>query len=391
MAREPILIAKTIYGDTEKQAVNDVLNSGWLGNGPKTKEFENKLASYIGVKHAIFVNSGSSALLLALKSLNLPKGSEVITCAAGFPSTLNPIVHAGFIPVVVDCELDTMNIDPAKVYEAISPDTKAIIYAHAAGNPANIKELESFGLPTIEDACDAIGAEYNGRKIGSFGTLSCFSFYASHHITAGGGGGMVMTNDRDLATKIYSMRDWGKYYDSPDFYQTNHTDFNMDIDGIAYDRNYSYQTIGFNMKQIELGAAFGLAQFDRLEQFVLARNYRFILLNGFLRNIVQKYMIPIRSYDDAEPSWFFYPMILKESGIRDKFVKYLEKNNIHTRLFFAGNIVRQPALKSVSYKAVGGLTNADKLMKDALMIGVHPAITLEDTEYIVGKIREFFK
>jgi CDP-4-dehydro-6-deoxyglucose reductase, E1 len=386
---EPVLIAKAIYGEEEKRAVNEVLDSGWLGNGKKTEEFQNLISKYVGVKHGIFVNSGSSALLLALKSLNLPKGSEVITCAAGFPSTLNPIIHLGLVPVVVDCELETFNINPKLAVKAMSKKTSAIVFAHAAGNPVDIDGLRPIfdRVPSIEDACDALGATYGGQQIGSFGTLAAFSFYASHHITAAGGGGMVVTNDTSLATKIYSLRDWGKYYDNPSFYQTNFTQFNMDVDGIPYDRNYSYQNVGFNLKQIELGAAFGVAQFDRLAGFVEARNKNFKYYDTLLKHLFEK----IKINKKAVPSWFFYPMTLKIAGQRDKLVEYLEKRGIHTRLFFAGNITRQPALKDERVKIKGSLNNADRLMKDTLMIGVHPALSKDDTTRVASTILEFFK
>lgn len=384
-----IYIAKAIYGEEEKRAVNEVLDSGWLGNGKKTKEFESQISKYVGVKHGIFVNSGSSALLLALKALNLPKGSEVITCAAGFPSTLNPILHLGLTPVVVDADVETLNINPKLAVKAMSKKTSAIVFAHAAGNPVDIDDLQPVlsRVPSVEDACDALGASYDGKRIGSFGTLAAFSFYASHHITAGGGGGMVVTNDTNLATKIYSLRDWGKYYDSPEFYQTNFTQFDMDIDGIPYDKNYSYASVGFNLKQIELGAAFGVEQFKRLEGFVEARNRNF----NFYDKVLGSYFEKIKVRKKAVPSWFFYPMTFKDSGLRDKLVEYLEERGIHTRLFFAGNITRQPALKDSRVKIKGNLENADKLMRDTLMIGVHPAITPEDQKRVAQQVINFFE
>ena len=382
-----ILVAKAIYGDEEKEAVMEVLDSGWLGNGARTETFQNLLANYIGVKHGIFVNSGSSALLLALKALNLPKDSEVITCAAGFPSTLNPIIHAGLTPVVVDCELDTFNIDIKLAKKALSSKTSAIIFAHAAGNPVDLDGLDYIlrRVPSIEDNCDALGAEFDYKKTGSFGTLSACSFYASHHITAAGGGGMVFTDDTDLATKIFSMRDWGKFYDKPGFYQNNNTQLNVDIDGIAYDKNYSYQTIGFNMKELEIGAAFGIEQFKRLPSFIAARNNNFKEFYDRFEDISD--FIKPRVYKGAKPSWFFYPLTLKR-GNRDNMIKYLELNNIHTRLFFAGNIIRQPALKGSNIKVIGDLPNADKLMRDTLMLGIHPDIRISDINYVYQKIKD---
>lgn len=391
--RKPILIAEAIYGQEEKDNVNKVLDSGWLGSGKYTTELQDKMAAYIGVKHGIFTNSGSSALLLALKALNLPKGSEVITCAAGFPSTLNPIIHAGLKPVVVDAELDTLNIDPKMAKKAMSAKTSAIVFAHAAGNPVDLDALEPIlkQIPSVEDNCDALGAMFNGRRTGSFGTLSALSFYASHHITAAGGGGMVLTDDTDLATNMYSLRDWGKTYYDPAFYQNNFTQFDMVIDGVPYDRNYSYDTIGFNMKQVEVGAAFAVAQLKRLPGFVEKRNRNYKRFADYFYTSMNRYFIPVRSYAGAIPSWFFFPFILRDDAPfnRQQLVTRLEEKGIHTRLFFAGNIIRQPALQFEDIKVVGELKNADKLMEDALMIGVHPNLTDKDIDYVIETVNNF--
>ena len=395
MKKRNILIAETIYGEPEKKAVNKVLDSGWLGEGKYTTLLEKQISDYIGVKHAIFVNSGSSALLLGLKALNLPAGSEVITCAAGFPSTMNPIFHAGLKPVVVDCELDTLNIDPKKALKAMTKKTSAIVFAHAAGNPVDLDALKPImdRVPSVEDTADALGSKWGKKMTGSFGTVSALSFYASHHMTAGGGGGMVLTDSTDLATTMYSLRDWGKTYKSPEYYQTDETKLNIVIDGVQYDRNYGYDTIGFNFKLIEMGAAFGTEQFKRLPGFVKARNRNFDLLQKILRFSWTDYFIPIRSYPNATPSWFFFPFILRDdcSFSREDFMVYLESKGIHTRLFFAGNILRHPALKKKYIKVVGGTTNADKLMSDALMIGIHPGMELDDVQYVVDMVNKFLQ
>lgn len=390
-----ILIAETIYGEPENKAVNKVLASGWLGEGKYTTLLEKQISEYIGVKHAIFVNSGSSALLLGLKALNLPKGSEVITCAAGFPSTMNPIFHAGLKPVVVDCELDTLNIDPKKALKAMTKNTSAIMFAHAAGNPVDLDGLKPImdRVPSVSDACDALGSKWGDKMIGSFGTVSALSFYASHHMTAGGGGGMVLTDNTDYATTMYSLRDWGKTYKDPEYYQTDATNLNITIDGVPYDRNYGYDTIGFNFKLIEMGAAFGTEQFKRLPGFVKARNSNFAYFNECLMERWSDFFVPIRVYDKATPSWFFFPIILRDDIFftREEFMTYLETNGIHTRLFFAGNILRHPALRKTYIKVVGGTKNADKLMSDALMIGVHPGMTEDDLEYVALTIDDFLK
>lgn len=660
MKKRDVLISKAVFGQEEKDAVMKVLDNGWLGPGEESRTFERRMADYIGVNHGMFVNSGSSALLLGLKSLGIPQGAEVITCAAGFPSTLSPIIHAGYMPVLVDCELDTMNIDPQKVKEAVTDKTGALVFAHAAGNVCDMKGLEDvldaypsvedaclvagtkvktsegdmnieeikkgdyvltrkgykkvlyskmtgyknvitrfgitgtpdhpvitdkglvrldalnlsdkiyvwnekqlfieekniidiqmppkdkegfifggilnvfrflcigrFGLTTmgiflkscmfiikmeinlimtypisnlllpyhmpaytsqiqddwnrqaeilnshkakhrngtrvkmgengiknmersvglikknlqkyaisvvknikliflkgqntalplakinivpvfnllIEDAheffannilvhnCDCLGGSYKSKMVGSFGTVSAFSFFASHHITAAGGGGMVLTNEESRMTKMFSMRDWGKRYISPTYYQRNFSRYDTMIDGIPYDLSYSYDTIGFNMKLIELGAAFANAQMNRLPDFINKRNENFHYLyeQFYVKRDFSKFFIPPRIYDGNMPSWFFFVFILRD-GVgftRKEFGEYLEDRGIHTRPFFAGNILRQPALKRIPARVVGTLDNANKLMEDAVMIGVHPGLTDSDREYVVEVVEEF--
>lgn len=376
-------ISKAIYGAEEVQAVNRVLQSKWLGTGEETTDFEESIATLAGKKHGIFVNSGSSALLLGLLSLNLPKGSEVITCAAGFPSTLSPILHLGLKPVLVDCELRTLNIDPERVKKALSRNTSAIIFAHAAGNPVKMDDMSYVlgRVPSIEDACDALGASYNDKPIGSFGTVSAFSFYASHHITAAGGGGMALTDDKDLITRMFSMRDWGKRYDSPGYYQQNNSVYDTLVDGVFYDRSYSYDTVGFNLKLTEINAAFANAQLKRLDGFIDARRKNFWKLHKAFENDVR--FINTEFNRGASP--FFYVFILSDRApfSRKQFADRLEAAGIKTRPFFAGNILRQPALKNADLRVVGEMTNANKLMNDAVMIGVHPDITDGDLDYII--------
>ena len=395
--KRDIWISKAIYGREEKEAVNRVLDSGWLGIGTESEKFERSMADYVGVKHAIFVNSGSSALLLGLKALNLSLKAEVITCAAGFPSTLSPILHCGFMPVLVDCELDTYNIDPKEVEKAITSKTEAIIFAHAAGNSCDMEALSPIlsKYSSVEDACDSIGSKYKDRMIGSFGTVSALSFFASHHITAAGGGGMALTNDEQVMINMFSMRDWGKKYIKPGYYQRNFSAYDTDVDGVPYDISYSYDTIGFNMKLIEIGAAFANEQFKRLPSFIEARNknHAYLMKYFFEEKKYDKFFIPPRVYPNHTPSWFFFIFLLRDgvSFTRKEFGMYLEENGIHTRPFFAGNIARQSALKGLPIKRIGSLTNANKLMEDALMIGVHPGITEEDLQYITVTVDKFLE
>lgn len=367
-----IWISKTIYGKPEIRAVNKVLKSGWLGVGEKTSEFERKMASFVNMKYGVFVNSGSSALLLALKALELPRGSEIITCAAGFPSTLNPIIHLGYKPVLVDCD-ENYNIDPKEVKKALSKDTAGIIFAHAAGFPVNMDELSDVleEYPSIEDACDALGASYKGRMIGSFGTISCFSFYASHHITAAGGGGMAITSNIDLANKMFSLKDWGKRYDNPEYYQKNESKYDTLINGVFYDRSYSYDTVGFNLKMNEISAAFAVEQMKRLPEIIRKRRENYKKITG---------------RDPQESSPFFVVMQRKD---RNKFANYLERHGICTRPFFAGNILRHPALQNKDIRVVGDLPNANAIMKEGVMIGCHPALTDADIKYMIKVISNY--
>lgn len=395
--KKDIWISKSVYGQEEKDAVNRVLDSEWLGIGKESAKFEHSMSEYIGVKHAMFVNSGSSALLLGLKALNLSPKAEVITCAAGFPSTLSPILHCGFTPVLVDCELDTYNIDPKEIEKAITPKTEAIIFAHAAGNPCDMKGLDPIlaRYPSVEDACDTIGASYGSKMIGSFGTVSAFSFFASHHITGAGGGGMAMTNDQRIMTNMFSMRDWGKRYIQPGYYQRNFSSYDTDVDGVPYDISYSYDTVGYNMKLIELGAAFINEQFKRLHGFIEARNenHRRFMKYFFEEKKYEKFFIPPRVYLDHIPSQFFFVFILRDgvSFTRKQFGMYLEEHGVRTRPFFAGNISRQPALKNLPFRKIGTLKNSNKLMEDALMIGIHPAISEEDLQYVMGVVDKFLE
>ncbi len=391
-----IWISKSIYGAEEKKAVMAVLDSGWLGVGKKSEELERLFAEFIGVKQAMFVNSGSSALLLGLKVLNLPKGSEVITCAAGFPSTMNPILHLGFTPVVVDAELDTFNIDPKEVEKAITPKTGAIVFAHAAGNLCNMKELMPIleKYQSVEDGCDCLGGSYNGKMVGSFGTIGAFSLYASHHITAAGGGGMVVTDSEELMTDMFSMRDWGKRYIKPGYYQRHFSKYDTEINGIPYDLSYAYDTVGYNMKLIELGAAFAVEQMKRLPGFVKARNNNFTTLYNLLQNHgLDKYLILPRWYEGHQPSWFFFVSTIRDGMkfTRRQLAEYLEEHGVKTRPFFAGNITTQPALKDLNIKRVGDLKNSNKLMRDSLMVGLHPGLTFDDLQYMAETFRDFIK
>ena len=249
-----ILVAQTIYDQKEIDAVNKVLKEGWLGVGKYTDLFEKRIAKYVGHDYAIATNSGSSALLLAVQALNLPKGSKVIVCAAGFPATVAPILHAGLIPVFVDAEMISYSIDPNEFFEARQHDIRAIVFAHTVGNVANMDKIMAYAksknIPVIEDICDALGAKWNDKQVGSFGDIACLSFYPSHHITAGGLGGMCLTSNKQYAQDIISLRDWGKIHEEPEYYNSYSVEskYFIEIDGINYDYRYSYSHVGYNLK-----------------------------------------------------------------------------------------------------------------------------------------------
>ena len=398
MATDDILVGATVYDEKEKEAVIEVLNNGWLGVGKYTDKFEKRVAKYVGHNYGIVTNSGSSALLLAVLALNLPKGSKVIVCAAGFPATVAPIVHAGLIPVFVDAEMISYSIDPNEMGRALAmhPDTKAVVFAHTVGNVAQMDKIMSIAkthkLKVIEDCADALGAKWNGKQVGSFGDISCFSFYPSHHITAGGLGGMVLTSNEKYATNVISLRDWGKMHNEPTYYNAYNTDEKLytTVDGIPYDYRYSYSHVGYNLKPADMNCAFGLVQMDRLEDFIEKRNYNFDQLLMIFGQY-DYFELPDH-HQNAEPSWFNYPVVVKEDApfTRDELVKYFEEKKIRCRLFFAGNITRHPAFKNTGI-INGPLPVSDLLMKQAFLIACHPALTDDNINYIGESLKEFFK
>jgi len=390
-----ILVGATVYDNLEKEAVIKVLDEGWLGVGKYAKEFEDKVAKYVGHKYGIVTNSGSSALLLAVQSLELPKGSKVIVCACGFPATVSPIIHAGLIPIYVDAEMTSYSIDPHEIAKAtMQHDAKAVVFAHTVGNVANMDKVMAIAklhnLLVIEDICDALGAMWGKKQVGSFGDISCVSFYPSHHITAGGLGGMMLTSNDDYATRAISLRDWGKTHNSPTYYDAYTTDernFVM-VDSISYDYRYTYSHIGYNLKPADLNCAFGIAQMDKLDSFIEKRNANYQKLFDLFNR--SPYFVMPKHHKEATPSWFNYPVVVKENTIftRDQLVKYFEKHEIRCRLFFAGNITRQPAFKGTGI-ILGDLPVSDLLMKQAFLIACHPALT-DDNILHIGKVLDNF-
>jgi CDP-4-dehydro-6-deoxyglucose reductase, E1 len=394
-----------VIGETELQYMVEASLDGWLTAGRFNDQFEKELAEFIGVNHLITVNSGSSANLVAFSTLTSPKlgvraikkGDEVIGVAAGFPTTVNPVVQFGAIPVFVDVDSETHNVNADLVEAAITPKTKAIMLAHTLGNPFNLEKIkqicDKYHLWLIEDCCDALGAKYNGRHVGTFGDIATCSFYPAHHITMGEGGA-VFTNNPKLAVIAESFRDWGRdCYCKPGCDNTCGTRFNLQLGGLpeGYDHKYTYSHLGYNLKISDMQAACGLAQLKQLPEFIKKRNENFDYLVQRLSTL-SDFIELTKPTENSEPSWFGFPITVKKSsGVsRVDLTKYLDQNKIGTRLLFAGNLIRQPYFKGLEYRVVGELTNTDITMHQTLWLGVYPGLGNEQLNYIAEKMEEFF-
>jgi len=378
----------------------------WLTAGRFAQEFEREFARFFNMRYAILTNSGSSANLLALSALTSPKlkdrrlkpGDEVITVATGFPTTVNPIIQSGLIPVFLDIELGSYNIDVAHLEEAISKKTRAIILAHTLGNPFNVDRVlevvHKYNLYLIEDICDAVGARYNGQLVGTFGDLATVSFYPAHHITMGEGGG-VLTNRLLLKQIVRSFRDWGRdCWCDPGKDNTCGKRFGWQLGDLpyGYDHKYIYSHIGYNLKATDMQAAVGLAQLKKLPKFIEARRRNFQLLYGGLKPYEEYFILP-ESLPEAKPSWFGFPLTIRENAgfTRRELVTYLEDNHIATRMLFGGNLVRQPPYSEVTYRQVGDLKNADFVMNNTFWIGLYPGITEGMIDFVIRHIGDFVK
>ena len=394
-----------VIGETELQYMVEASLDGWLTTGRFNEQFEKELAAFIGVKSLITVNSGSSANLVAFNTLTSPKlgdraikqGDEVIGVAAGFPTTVNPIVQFGAIPVFVDVDLATHNVDADLIEAAITSKTKAIMLAHTLGNPFNldkVKELcEKYNLWLVEDCCDALGAKYNGQHVGTFGDIATCSFYPAHHITMGEGGA-IFTNNPQLITIAESFRDWGRdCYCKPGCDNTCGKRFDQKLGDLpqGYDHKYTYSHLGYNLKITDMQAACGLAQLKRLPEFIDKRNSNFEYLKGRLATLTD-FIDFTEATANSTPSWFGFTISLKEgAGVsRVDLTKYLDENKIGTRLLFAGNLTRQPYFKGVNYRVVGDLKNTDVTMNRTLWMGIYPGLGKEHLDYIADKMEEFF-
>ncbi len=377
---------------------------GWLTTGRFNDAFEKKLGDFLGVKFLITTNSGSSANLLAFSALTSPKlkeraikpGDEVIGVAAGFPTTVNPILQFGAVPVFVDVDIATHNIDVTKIEAAISPKTKAIMLAHSLGNPFNLKVIleicKKHSLWLIEDNCDSLGSRYNGQLTGTFGDIGTLSFYPAHHITMGEGGA-VFTNNAELKMIIESFRDWGRdCYCQPGKDNTCGKRFCWKLGDLpeGYDHKYTYAHAGYNLKITDMQAACGLAQMDKLEGFIQARKDNFKYLYERLQSC-QDFLILPEATENSDPSWFGFLMTIKpEANIRRvDLLSYLDQEKIGTRLLFAGNLTRQPYMQGRNYRVSGDLTHTDTVMNDSFWVGVYPGLSEEMLDFTASKIESY--
>ena len=400
----PVPVAGKVYGASEMQSLVESALDFWLTTGRFNTAFEARLAKMLGLKHVLTTNSGSSANLLALSSLTshylrgdaLKPGDEVITVATGFPTTVNPILQYGLVPVFVDVDIPTYNIRPAMIEAAVTPKTRAIMIAHTLGNPFDLAEVmrvaAKYNLWVIEDCCDALGATYNGQQVGTFGHIGTLSFYPAHHITMGEGGA-VFTDKPRLKRVIESMRDWGRdCWCAPGRDNTCEKRFDRQLGELpmGYDHKYTYSHVGYNLKITDMQAAVGLAQLDRVEDFIAARRRNFALLTEAFREFEDVLILP-EATSNSDPSWFGFALTLRDNApfSRDALVRHLEAHKIATRLLFGGNLTRQPYMKGRDYRVVGDLTNADIITDRTFWIGLFPGIGADHIAFMRDTIRRF--
>jgi CDP-4-dehydro-6-deoxyglucose reductase, E1 len=396
------------FDEKEMMAAVESVLDFWLTLGPKGRDFCESFKNYLGNKHCLVTNSGSSSNLIAISSLcsnsianPMRPGDEVITTAVTFPTTLNPIIQNNLIPVFIDIEEDTYNIDASLIEAAITGKTRAIVFAHTLGNPAEMDKImaiaKKYNLYVVEDTCDALDSIYDGKYCGSFGDFSTFSFYAAHHITMGEGGALC-TNSAELYKAALSFRDWGRAC----FCQTGEKNpkgacghrFDYKFKGLpdGYDHKYVYSNIGYNLKPLDTQCAIGLEQLKKLPDFSKARKKNFNTLYDFMKKYEDKFILP-RSLPKADPSWFAFPLTIREDAMFTKkaLVTFLESKLIETRMLFAGNILRQPGYKDIKCRISGNLNNSGQVLHRTFFLGVYPGITDEKLEYMTNCIEEFFK
>ncbi len=399
--RTPIPISGKVLGAPEIRNLVEASLDGWLTTGRFNDQFEQRLAAFLGVRYALTTNSGSSANLLAVSALTSPQlgeramkpGDEVITVAAGFPTTVNPMLLYGMVPVFVDVDIPTYNIDPRKIEAAVSGKTRAIMLAHTLGNPFDIAAVtriaRKHNLWLIEDCCDALGSSYAGQLVGTFGDIGTLSFYPAHHITMGEGGA-VFTSNADLKRIVESFRDWGRdCYCAPGKENTCGKRFGWQLGELplGYDHKYIYSHLGFNLKITDMQAACALAQLDRLEGFIAARKRNFAFLRQRLAGCEEFLELPVAT-EGSDPSWFGFPISLREAAgvARVDLLRYLDQYRIGTRLLFGGNLVRQPYMAGRAFRVSGDLANTDRVMRDTFWVGVYPGLTEAMLDFVAEKL-----
>jgi CDP-4-dehydro-6-deoxyglucose reductase, E1 len=397
-------VSGKVIDAADMSAVVDSALDGWFTTGHWAKEFERKLARFVGVRSASLVNSGSSANLVALSALTSPKlgprqlkpGDEVITVAAGFPTTVNPIFQNRLVPVFVDVVLPTYEIDVTKLEAARSEKTRAVMIAHTLGNVFDLDAVTAFcrkhKLWLIEDCCDALGSTYKGQKVGTFGDIATVSFYPAHHITMGEGGA-VLTDRPQLQVLIDSFRDWGRdCWCEPGMDNTCGKRFDWQLGGLpcGYDHKYTYSHVGYNLKATDMQAALGVSQMDKLPEFIARRKANFAYLKNALKPLEEFLALPEATLQ-SDPSWFGFPIGIKPGApfTRDQLTRALEAQKIGTRLLFAGNLLRQPAYEGWEYRVAGEMTNTDYVMNHVFWIGVFPGLTNEMLDFIVKTATDF--
>lgn len=394
-----------VLGAREIENLVQASLDGWLTTGRFNDEFQERLGAYIGAKYVSTVNSGSSANLLAVAALTSPKlgaralraGDEVISVAAAFPTTVNAVLQIGAVPVFVDVELRTYNVDVSKIESAISSRTKAIFFAHTLGNPYDLSAVTDIckrhHLWLIEDCCDALGAQYAGRHVGTFGDIGTLSFYPAHHITMGEGGA-VFTSSQELKLIIESMRDWGRdCYCAPGKDNTCGKRFCWKLGELpqGYDHKYTYSHLGYNLKITDMQAACALAQLERIDDFVSARRQNFSYLRSRLDPLSDFLILP-EATANSDPSWFGFPITIRpDSGVnRLDVLNWLEQNKVGTRLLFAGNITRQPYMHGRDYRVSGNLEVSDIVMNQTFWVGVFPGLNEERLDFVASRLENFF-
>jgi len=404
--KTPVPVAGKVFDARELEFLIDASLDFWLTTGRFAEQFERGLAAFLGLGHALLVNSGSSANLLAITALTSPTlkdrrlapGDEVITVAAGFPTTVNPIFQNQLVPVFLDVTVPTYNVDVGQLEQALGPRTRAIFLAHTLGNPFDLGTVTAFarkhGLWLIEDCCDALGATYDGAMAGTFGDLATASFYPAHHVTMGEGGA-VLTDSPELKRLVESFRDWGRdCWCQPGKDNTCGKRFDWKLGDLphGYDHKYTYSHVGYNLKATDLQAAVGVAQLDKLPDFIEARRGNFAAIHAGLRDLEKFFVLP-RATSRGEPSWFGFPLAVRPEApfAREELIRHLDAKKIGTRLLFGGNLTRQPAYHGLTYRTVGQLPNSDFVMDRVFWIGVYPGLTEPMIAYVLETFHEFCK